>query len=376
MRRTTLPVLAVAVVLLLSLTVSGVYGVWVYFVAPNPAESRMSAKLANIHYGTLYITNVEVSGGNYSSAAATKSADTDIQAELTLLSNASSNAVVSVTFYNSTDVSYYYDKTQTTASNNEGIVYTVGGIEQKQEILPYSYATLTVTFNYGNPSAVSKTQLLAGLHFNFVVDKDSIGTIVAKTAVDRFLEILNNIVAPDSYRTLETAMNNRGSLFNKASAVTYIGNVVGSSSADSSTIENLFGREFISMDLDGDGDTEPITMMVKREDLDNSTATGTSYTYTNMGRATTVHGVEMTLYITAEDLSSVRSNESVEVYAATFTIMPGQGEWKQIVPLMKGLASANNYSGVGSANSFNTDTWVSDEGNNIEYYVNRAMNPA
>ena len=116
------------------------------------------------------------------------------------------------------------------------------------------------------------------------------------------------------------------------------------------------------MDLDGDGKTEPITMMIKRENLDDSTATGTSYTYTSGSRNYTVHGVEMTLYITSKDLDGIRSGASVEVYAATFTILPGQGQWVQVVPLTKGTASANNYSGWGSANSFNTDTWKSDSG--------------
>lgn len=134
-------------------------------------------------------------------------------------------------------------------------------------------------------------------------------------------------------------------------------------------METLFGDEFMSMDLDGDGNAEPITMMIKRENLDNNTLTGDSYTYTSWGREYVVNGVEMTLYITSENLDNVSSGKSVVVYAASFTKLPDSTTWTDLVPLTKGKANANNYSGYGSANSFNTDTWVSDDGKTIEELI-------
>ena len=148
--------------------------------------------------------------------------------------------------------------------------------------------------------------------------------------------------------------------------MTYIGNVAGSSDDDSKVIQTLFGDEFMSMDLDGDGKAEPITIMIKREDIDGNAATGGSYTYTNWFREYTVNGVEMTIYITSENLNNVSNGKSVVVYAASFTKLPNQSEWTDLVPLTKGTANANNYSGYGSANSFNTDTWVSDSGKTIK----------
>ena len=359
MKRSILPILAAF--LLLFTTVSGVLAAWVYFVAATPGSGQPSVVLGNIRYGTLYITNVEVPDAH---ATVTKSADTNIQIEAQA---GTSQFTAQVTFYNSTDVSYYYDETTALSWNNKNVTFSVTGLAQKDEVPPKSYATATVTLSAANAA------LLGELHFSFVVDKDSIGDVVALTAVDRFRDILNNVVAPDSYNTLDTAMDNQTG-YNKASAVTYIGNVVGSSDDDSAVIEDLFTKEFISMDLDGDGNPEPITMMIKREDLDDNLATGTAYTYTNRSQNYTVRGVEMTLYITAQDLSGIRSGTSVVVYAAAFSILPGQSEWVQVVPLTKGAADANNYNGWGSANSFNTDTWESDSGKSMSTLMKENMN--
>ena len=72
---------------------------------------------------------------------------------------------------------------------------------------------------------------------------------------------------------------------------------------------------------------------------------------------------------TAENLDNVSSGKEVVVYAATFTKAAGSDTWKELVPLTRGTADANNYSGYGSANSFNTDTWLSDEGKSMRQLV-------
>ncbi len=368
MRRNYLLTLTISLLIVFSLSVSGVMASWRYLGNPTGIEEKISSNFSAFRYGTLYITKVETSSGNYEKAEGKKAADLDISADIILNATSSSTATLSVVLYNNTDVSYYFNEAQTLSHSNNAIIYSVGGIQQKDEILPKTYKTITVTYSFDSGVSSSK-ELLSKIHFSFVIDKDSIGEVVAQTAVDRFRDILNNKVAPDSYDTLDTAMDNRGSLFNKASAVTYIGNVSGSSSSDSKVIETLFGQEFMSMDLDGDGKAEPITMMIKREDLDNNSTTGASYTYTNRGQEVTVDGAEMTLYITSENLNNVSNNKKVSVYAAVFSKSAESEEWVQIMPLTKGTASANNYNGYGSANSFNTDTWVSLDGQNIETLV-------
>ncbi len=352
-------------IIVFCLSVSGVNASWNYLSPPESVSAGVSNEVATFKYGTLYITSVEINGGAFNSASAKKTADLNISSDLNLRSNSSSSVSVAVTFYNSTDISYYYNETQVVSWDNDKIGFAVSGIEQKDEIPSKTYKTINVTFAY-NADNVSAVALSSTLHFNFVIEKDSIGDIVAQTAVDRFRDILNNKATDNSYSTLISAMDSRSG-WNKGSVITYIGNVSGSTSADSLVIENLFGDEFMSMDLDGDGKVEPITMMIKRENLDNDTATGASYTYSSiLGGQTSVHGVEMTIYITSQNLDNVSSGQNVAVYAASFTKLSDASEWTMIVPLTKGTAKANNYNGYGSANSFNTDTWVSDNGDTIK----------
>lgn len=371
MKRTLLIPL-ISVVLVLSMMVAGVSAMWFYFTDPSGTDGQMSSGLGNFRYGTLYITDIKVSGGQYSAAQAQKTGDTKMSTDLTLTNAAASSVVVDITFYNSTEVSYYYKQTDELTFSNSNMTYTISGIEQKDEIKSKTYKTITVTFSRKTGAATSVVNLNSELEFIFVVDKSSIGEVVAQTALDRFRDILNNVVSPNSYQTLENAMNNRSG-WNKASAVTYIGNVEGSNSSDSTTIANLFGSEFMSMDLDGDGKKEPITMMIKRLDLDNNSATGDDYSYVERNTERTVYGAEMTLYITSQNLSNVNNGADVVVYAATFTKLPGNTQWTQLTPLTKGKADANNYNGYGSANSFNTDTWVADSGKTLEKLVQEAL---
>ena len=341
MFKSTIRTLSLMMSLFLLLTVGGVWAVWTYFTPPEPVEKEITSRLNSFYYPDIYIIEITPKDSGL-----TKTNHTTVQAETT------GNASFEVTFHNGSNVSYYYKEAETLSGN---AAYTVSDIAEKEEVLAGSYKPVTVTFPAGGS---------AEIFFHFVVDKDSIGEVVASTAVDRFRDVLNNVAFDTSYETLDTAMDNRSG-WNKASAVTYIGNVSGSDSGDSATINTLFGNEFMSMDLDGDGDAEPITMMIKREDLDDNLTTGVSYTYTS-GREYTVNGVEMTLYITAEKLTSQRT---VTVYAVVFTKYPGETEWVELVPLTKGTATTNNYTGFGSANSFNTDTWKSDGGQTLRQII-------
>ena len=357
--------LSLFLALICLLTVGGVCATWNYAdQSPTPQSLMTPISVSDFAYGMFYITRVKTTEGSYTQASAAKVSDVDASFDITLTSSSSSSVTFSVSFYNNTNVNYYYDKTETVSSDNSRITYEVTGIEQKDAVAPHSSKTIYVTFSYSGSVPTDK-QLISQLHFKFVLDKESIGGIVAQTAVDRFRDILNNKVYDGSYSDLITGMDNRSG-FNKASAITYIGNVAGSSSGDSRLIETLFGDEFMSMDLDGDGKVEPITMMIKRENLDNKVQTGADYTYTTWGSTQTVQGVEMTLYITSQDLDNVSSGQSVVVYAASFTRLEGATEWTDLVPLTKGSANANNYSGYGSANSFNTDTWKADNGKTIK----------
>ncbi len=356
------------------LSMGGVLAVWTYAYDPETKEGSIVANANSFKYGYIYITETKTVGGSYQSAESVKKSETSVDANVKLHGEASSNAVIEVTFYNSTDVSYYYDTTEE-VTDSQNVDFSVSGIAQKDEIPSKTYKTITLTFSY-NSQDTSDTNYLGTLNFKFTLDKDSIGNIVAHTITGKFEEILNGEIASDSYNQLTEAMNSRGTGYNAGSSITYIGNVAGAASDDSQAIVDLFGTDAFNMDLDGDGNTEPVTIMVKRENLDDNTATGDSYSYQNWrGETITVHGNEMTIYITAESFSNTSRGDSVVVYASIFTKNPESEEWVQIVPLTKGTADANNYEGsfFGSANSFNTDTWVDENRNTVETLVRNAL---
>lgn len=347
--------------------ISGVHASWRYFSLASDLNENVTSGMHAFTYGPFYITEVEIVGGSYTGAIAAKSSETHMTTELTLNESQDSTVTVNVTFYNGTDVNYYYNETQTVSSSNSNITYTVSGIEQKEEVPGNTFKTVTVTFGYSGNN-VSQRELESELYFHFVVDKESIGAVAAQDAVARFQDVLNNKVSPDSFQALEEAMNNRGS---NASSVSYIGNVAGANDKDSQVIQDLFTNQFLEMDLDGDGKSEPITLMIKRENLDGNTETGDSYTYQSLfGINRTVDGVEMTIYITSEGFDQ----NKLTVYAATYTLLPGSSEWIQVVPLTKGTATANKYSiGFGGNNSFNTDTWQSTDGKSMDTLTQDAM---
>lgn len=372
--------LLVVFMILSSFAFGGVYADWVYVRNADPLSINPSLTLSNFHYGEIYIVSVEKksSPSDYTNADMKKISTTTVDSDITLSSSASSSVSFDITFYNSTDTVYYYNEAKTVSTSNDKIKYEVGGIVQKDAVAPKTYKTVTVTFSYDSSVPSNKTSETE-IFFHFVVDKDSIGIVVARTAVDRFRDVLNNVAFEGSYSMLDTAMNNRSG-YNAASDVTFIGNVSGSTSSDTQTMETLFGDEFMSMDLDGDGKPEPITMMIKRENLDANDYTGADYSYTTSSwwqtETRTVYGVEMTLYITSADLDSVRTGTSVVVYAATFTKPEGESEWVELVPLTKGKAPANNYTSgdYGSnANSFNTSKWTSDANKTIKELVSEAI---
>lgn len=345
--------------------IGGAAATWSYATAPGqPQQHGMGlAMLTQFTYGQIYIMNTEISGGDYLAAEVDKSTDTAISVDLQLSNVATSTMSVEVMFYNNANINYYYNKAESLSWDNEAVVYAVTGIEQGELIAPQAYKELTVEFSYRN-GTVADASLLGELNFLFTIDKDDFDEVVANTALERFEDIINNEYKEDSYTTLSNAMSSRGSAFNKSSAVTYIGNVAGADDTDSAVLNGFFS-DVMNLDLDGDGNTEPVTMIIKRENLDNDLSTGDSYTYTSWGRETTVNGVEMSLYITAHDFSD--SSRDVVVYVATYTKLEGSDKWTNILPSTRGTATANNYNGGwGEANSFNTDTWKADSGKTID----------
>ncbi len=187
------------------------------------------------------------------------------------------------------------------------------------------------------------------------VEFDTTGKFVADTLSGQFAGILNDSTR---YDTLISEMNDppQGTILGfipyDLRDETYIGNVSGSNETDSQTIRTLFGLgPNETLILNG----KPVTVMIKRENLDGDTATGEPSGDGN------IQGAELTIYTTAEDVSG----KSVEVYAMVFSKFNGDDETKnkewQLVGQFVGTATTNNYTGSGESNSFNTATWKSTE---------------
>lgn len=116
-----------ALITVLCLTVSGVFAAWTFLGPALDTSNDVSSSLSGFSYGPFYITKVEVVGGDYSSADVKKVSDTNISADISLNKNTSSTVVADITFYNSTDASYYYNEEQIVSTDNDKISCTVTG---------------------------------------------------------------------------------------------------------------------------------------------------------------------------------------------------------------------------------------------------------
>ncbi len=347
--------IVLAIVMLLG--IGGLLAAWNYPMMP-PSEETMAPGINAFKYGLLYITKTESTSGNIT---LTKTSDTKVTANVALSTDPGATATATVTLYNSTTEPYYFDSIEVLSADNVNIVATPS-MEKGDEVPAGSYTTLTLSFGYNGSTA--NAALNAELNLKFTVEKESVNVIAADIAVQKFADILNNTLSSDDYTTLIDAMDNRDAGWNKGSAISYIGNVSNDGAAggqDTQALVALFGEELMHLDLDGDGDVDPVTMIIKRENLDNNTATGDTYSYTSglFNRVTTVPGVEMTIYMTTQDFSLVDNGDTIPVYAATLTKYTGDENWTLILPATLGTAEANNYSNgsYGTANSINTDTW-------------------
>lgn len=311
----------------------------------------------------LFIT--EVSGGAYIDPDTLHYTNTIVNSKLVMQNNSEGKAEArfSVTVFNNTNVSYYYlamvRGTYTTESgdvvaySNENIVLTPD-IQLGDEIKSGETLTFNVTASFAeNATDTSDLSLTSIIDYRFSTEKPENNDEAAVSGVlDRFPEILNNA---ETYNYLISAMNTRP---NNRVSTSYIGNVVEATDQDSEKIEYLFGE---AMMLNIDGVNKPVTVMIKRENVDGNRNTGENPgAWLNGGR-------EMTLYITA-DLLDV-AGAYVPVYAVVYTKDNGSDTWYQLGDVFKGTAKVVTYAGRNGTGSFNTDTWVSTNNKTIEDLV-------
>lgn len=278
----------------------------------------------------LYIQAVTVSDGT--NATIESYTDTLLTSTVTLGNSSSSTASYQITIFNNTNTVYAFDKVLYTFGedtyDNENISFSLSGLSYNQQLAGGAKITFTLRFSYAS-SNTSNPTLHSILNFKFIEYIPGVA--------DHFKLILNT---PSMLKKLTDQMADTGGWWGGRPNDTYIGNVVGATSADSKVINELFTVDGQNM-LKLPNINSNITAMVKREDLDNNTATGDE------------NGNEMTLYMTADTIG----NADVTVYAIVLTKYNDTDGWVQLGEMYQGMAETNNYSGWGSANSFNTDTW-------------------
>ncbi len=307
----------------------------------------------------------DVSGGNYIDPNTLAYTGTVVSSNITLRENAQGeySATYTVTLFNNTTESYYYvAKVHGTYTAPDGTVISysnpnielIEDIEFAEEIKPGEIKTFTVSAQFAD-DATDRTDktLFSIIEYQFQTTKPEDKDEAAVAGVlEKFPEILNNST---TYNQLISAMKDNVSIGNRLSS-SYIGNVVNANDKDTEAINSLFGE---SMKLNIDGEDKPVTVMIKRENIDGNRNTGES--------PGLFGGNEMTLYITADPLNV--SGASVPVYAVVYTKNQNSNVWYQLGTVFKGTATVVNYRGGNGTGSFNTDTWKNTDGKAIENLV-------
>ena len=312
----------------------------------------------------IFIT--DVSGGAYIDPDTLSYTGTVVTSNLVMKPDANGvyEAKFSVTVFNNTTETYYYlamvRGTYTTGDgsvatySNENIELTPD-IAMAEEIKPGQMRTFTVTAAFADDATdKSNPTLFSIIDYQFSTTKPENKDEAAVAGVlEKFPEILND--TNGDYKKLTSAMNSLS--INRWSS-SYIGNGGGANDKDAQAIKDLFGE---NMMLNIDGENKPVTVMIKKENVDGNRNTGEDTD------AWVGPGKEMTLYITADPLS--RSGGSAIVYVVVYTKAKGSNEWYQIGTTFTGTAPIVSYFGTSGTGSFDTDKWKSTDGKAIEDLV-------
>ncbi len=232
-----------------------------------------------------------------------------------------------ITVHNNTNVTYWYlgQKFLTDYESNN-LLGTSGGISVVTKdgigdssstfnsddwIPPQTYRDFYVIYTYGSNARETVKNLI---NFEFGIRIDAIH--------DKFLAVLNDTTSNYGYYYLSDAFDDKYSSTGSA--------VIGNVGDDEYVFDSLFGS---NMTVDVDGQDVPVTVMVRRENVDGKT-TGDSY------KPSGPSGCEYTVYITVDPLNSP-TGEAI-VYAVSYS-RGNDGRWYQLGQLYSGVADKNDY---------------------------------
>ncbi len=295
---------------------------------------------------------------------------TTLDATLNRGSWGSGSATYQITVLNNTKLTYSYRglyyQSSLSGYNGNGYINTSNGNRyigvvcslanasaQNKKVAPGETLTFTVTYTVGQSlSANTDWKTLINFQFGINVEGEEEALAVVE---DKFLNILNTTT---TYEQLIDALDNK---FDGSQEWTsnYIGNVTGSSSADSMAVNTLFAGQ---LQITVGKDQMDATVLIKHENLDGDTNTGDDYVATNTsnGGVFRGYGCEMTLYLTIDPLN--RAGTYVPVYAVVFTCDRDEngniaGDWYRVGSTYAGEANVVTYDGGNGTGSFVTDNW-------------------
>ena len=315
----------------------------------------------------LFITQVEIDGNpsNLDRSDATH-LDYTTTVDCTLnrgSTRAAGTVTYKITVLNNTQRTYAYRRlyyqSSLTNYNGNSIIRESGG---------NSYIPITTSFPNGSVvdpgdtlefyatytmgrSVNANTTYSTLVNYQFGINVNSVEEARA-AVVDKFENILNS---PTTYETLCDKIDDKFSGAEWTS--NYIGNVTASTSEDSTTVNTLFAGH---LQMVINGVDNPITVLIKHENVDNNRQTGDDYTAVSGNASFSGYGCEFTLYMTTSDLAN--TGGKAPVYAAVFTCDRDENgaiisNWHMVGEHYEGTADIVGYEGGASNGSFDTGTW-------------------
>lgn len=298
-----------------------------------------------------------------------------VSSEIDLGNNNNGKVEQKITVFNNNEEVYGYSAySYAIGSNtysNENVVISVEWINpetsqretmpRRTEITIKGFLDFYVVFSYKDNKYQSSygSQLISTIDYEFfplddipINEEDS----AARDAITKFSKILNEEA---SYNDLINVMTGPSSFISGkyGNEQSYTGNVAGASDDEISTIEELFEGSIL---VNINGTETYVTTLIKRENIDGNTNTGMTYERRDSWfSSSTVEGCEMTIYMTANSLTS--AGAYAVVYAQVFTSLDGGDNWIQIGNTWEGTARVVSYSGADGTGSFNTETWKSPD---------------
>ena len=251
--------------------------------------------------------------------------------------------------YYQTDLSGYHNNIINENGGNSNIRITTE-FPNGNKVEPGETLEFYVTYTLGSRLSRNTTYKTM-VNYQFGINVDSVEEAI-DAVFSKFLNILNS---PSTYKTLYERIDDK---FNGQEwSSNYIGNVTGSYSDDSTTVNELFAGQ---LQMVIDGVENPVTVMIKHENVDGRQDTGDDYTAVNGNQSFTGYGCEFTLYMTTDVLDG---KTTPEIYAAVFTCDRNEdgscGSWYMLGEHYRGTATINSYDGGNNTGSFDTGTWRS-----------------